>query len=248
MTQHQHAPVGAPRHPSTLTLHRLRYGELSGPALEDVHRHLGACEACAARLRHQERERAAFVLQPMPPAVRALADEQRQTAAPSLWRRFARELAPFALAAAAALLVFVAIPSADLATDPAAPGRGVATRGALPAVEAWVDAGTGLRPLRDGEALGEGARVQLAYDPGGASYVALAGRDGTGRVEVYATDAPTGVGLVRAPFALTLDDAPGVQELFVVGGDRPLDERTVKAAVSTGVPGVRVARLAIRKE
>ena len=39
-------------------------------------------------------------------------------------------------------------------------------------IEAWVDLGTGPRPLRDGESLGEGDRVQLRYDSHGAAFVA----------------------------------------------------------------------------
>ena len=59
------------RHPSTLTLHRLRYGELDEPESAALRAHLKDCEACAARLRAQENHRAAFELAPVPPAIRA---------------------------------------------------------------------------------------------------------------------------------------------------------------------------------
>ena len=245
------------RHLSTLTLHQLRYGELSGEQLRETKRHLQQCDRCSARLRYQEQERAAFALQPIPPAILQIASGEtaRATARetrPTGWRRWLSELAPFATAAAAAAAVLLIVPSSDPivgpAPDPATfDGAGVTTKGQLPDVEAWVDSGTGLRLLRSDDVLGAGSRVQLGYDPHGASYIALAGRDGSGAVEIYTTDAPTGVGLVRAPFALTLDDAPGVQELFVVGGDVPLDARLVTAAVTTGVPGIRVAKIAIDK-
>ena len=126
--------------------------------------------------------------------------------------------------------------------------RATTEKGLLPVVEAWVGVEQGRRPLHEGEALGGGAVVQLMYDPKGGSSVALAGRDDSGVIEVYTTNAPTGIGLVEAPFALTLDDSPGVQELFVVSSQMPLDELRVKAAILVGVPGARVGRLVIPKE
>lgn len=224
-------------HLSTLTLHQLRYGELEGPPLAEAQRHLGSCDRCAARLSVQQHERAAFVVRPVPPALRGLGEAPR--------RRFWAELFPFALAAAAAAILFVTVPALRSSYEPARPE--IAFRGTLPEVEAWVDQGGGARPLRGDDVLGAGDRVQLTYDPHGASYIALAGRDGTGTVEVYTTTAPTGIGLVQAPFALTLDGAPGVQELFVVSSKSPLDEGSVKAAVRSGVPGAYVARVVVRK-
>lgn len=89
--------------------------------------------------------------------------------------------------------------------------------------------------------------MQLAYDPHEAPFVALAGRDGSGLVEIYSDRAPTGAGLVRAPFALTLDGTPGDQELFVIGSPRALREQEIRAALAVGLPGVRVDRIAIGK-
>lgn len=224
-------------HLSTLTLHRLRLGELQGDALSAAKTHLDGCEVCRGRAGHQLREREAFVLRPVPQAIRDV------SARPALpwWR----EWLPLGLAFAAAAAVFVAVPAIR---GPDAPQIDtIRFRGELPTIEVWVDRG-GPRALRDGERVRAGERIQLGYDPRGASSIALAGRDGTGRIEVWTTNAPTGIGLVRAPFALTLDDAPGPQELFVVGSDRPLDEAAVKAALGGGVPGVRVARVALPKE
>lgn len=252
MTPMPNARVPVEGHLSTLTLHRLRYGELEEEALSEARAHLACCPRCSARLAVQQQERAAFVLQPMPEAIRQIAEPARR----SWWR----ELLPLVGALAAAAALFIAVPV--LRTQPASPIEGVAYRGedppqatvrarphsAPPIIEAWVDQGQGLRRLGSGDKLGMGDRVQLAYDPRGSSSVAIAGRDSSGLVEVYTTRAPTGVGLVKMPFALTLDGAPGVQELFVVGSDRPLDELRVKAAIMTGVPGTRVARIVIPKK
>lgn len=249
------------RHVSTLTLHQLRYGELAGDALRDARVHLDGCDVCAGRLRAQEQERAAFVVRPVPAFVRELAAQQAPAAAPA-WQRWIRQVLPVVLATATAAALVVVVPalrgedgvaSADGVTDA---GDVVRTRGDLPTIEVWVDAGVGPRLLRPEDRLGEGDRVQLAYDPQGASYVALAGRDASGQIEVYTTEAPTGIGLVRAPFALTLDDAPGVQELFVVGASVPLDASDVRTAVASGggqaglgaEAEVHVARITIRKQ
>jgi hypothetical protein len=167
-------------------------------------------------------------------------------AAPDGWlRRVARELWPFAVAAAAAAVVFVTVPQLR-AVHPAADR--VTIRGAaLPEIEAWVDAGTGPRPLRDGEALAAGDRVQLRYDSHGAHHVALAGRDASGLVEIYTLAAPSGTGLTTAPFALELDATPGRQELFVITSASELDARTVEEALVGPVEGVAVSRVAFPK-
>lgn len=225
-------------HLSTLTLHRLRYGELQGTALTDARAHLADCTRCSARLSVQEQERAAFVLQPVPDAIQQMAPRSAPW-----WR----DLMPFAYALVAASALFGAVPSLRAETAPEVRDV-VRFRGDLPRIEAWVDRGQGRRPLHDDEVLGAGDRVQLAYDPRGANVIAIAGRDSSGEIEVYTTEAPTGEGLVQAPFALTLDGAPGIQELFVVGSERHLDALHVRAAIGAGMPGVRVARLAIRKE
>jgi hypothetical protein len=228
------------RHLSTLRLHQLRYGELDGQALSEARAHLGSCELCSGRLGVQERERHAFVLRPVPVALQQLSAPARKP----WWR----ELSPLLGALMAATALFFATPPVRQALEPAVEAYDVGVKGSLPVVEAWVSVGNSLRPLHEGEALPEGARVQLKYDPKGGSSIALAGRDHTGLIEVYTTNAPTGIGLVDAPFALRLDDSPGVQEMFVVSSPVPLDEMRVKAAITVGVPEARVGRLAISKE
>jgi hypothetical protein len=228
-------------HLSTLTLHRLRYGELGGTERDGARAHLRSCARCAERLGVQEAERATFVLQAVPEPLRNRGEPQD-----GFVRRLLRELVPFAVAAVAAAVVTVAVPVLRASPD-GAEADTVRLRGTMPEIEAWVDLGSGPRPLRDGESLGSGDRVQLRYDSHGAPSVALAGRDASGVVEVYTLTAPSAVGLTTAPFALELDDAPGQQELFVITSEDPLDERTVEAALEGPVPGVTVSRVAFPK-
>jgi len=218
-------------HLSTLKLHQLRSGELDADQARDARAHLDACATCAQRLRHQERVRAEFVLRPMPPAFAA---PSRPSAS---WWRWAVPL----LAAAAALGLLVVPPSSD----------GIRTRGRAPALELWVATDSAPRLLLEGESLGAGDRVGIKFDPAGATHVAFAGRDHRDVVEVFgviAVDPARATGLQNAPFGLELDDAPGEQEFFLVASDRPLDEGLVKRAVRSGVPGVRVERMAVAKQ
>ena len=227
---------GATPHLSTLVLHQVRLGELDATQTASARAHLADCDRCTARLDAQHRERAAFVLRPMPDAIRTAAAPQRRPSA--VWRW----IAPVALVAAAAvawLLVAGGVPPS---------GDRIVTRGELPRVEVWVDLGDGPRPLRPAERLVPGDRLQLRYDPRDAAHVAFAGRDGTGLVEVYGAFPALGPGLVDAPFGLRLDDAPGDQEFFVLTADRYLDAGTVHDAVTVGVDGVDVARIVVPKE
>ncbi len=232
-------------HLSTLTLHKLRYGELDGDALASARAHLEACERCAGRLAVQERERAAFVLQPMPAAIREAAATSPSR---SIWPRWLRDLSPFLVAAVAAAALFVVVPEVRQATTPPEVVDTVRLKGELPAIEVWVDTGTGARPLRPDERLSAGDRLQLKYDPRGASHVAFAGRDGAGLVEIYGAFPVEGRGLVAAPFGLMLDATPGDQQLFVLTSDRPLTPAQVKEALTRRVPGVRVVEATVRKQ
>jgi hypothetical protein len=231
-------------HLSTLALHRLRYGEITGAEREEATAHLDVCARCQARLAVQERERSAFVLEPVPAALRgsSVLRRVREHGLP-------RILVPVAVAAMAAGAIGVALPALR-SDDPEVETEGnrILYRGFLPAIEAWVDEGEGPHPLRPGESLAEGDRVQLRYDAQGAEHVALAGRDSSGVVEIYTLSAPGGTGLQTAPFALELDDSTGEQELFVVTSDTPLDEGVVYDALAGATPqGVTVSRIAFPK-
>ncbi len=225
-------------HISTPQLHGYRYGELPPDVRASVESHLAACDRCAKRHALQLREREAFVAMPVPPAILAASAPPPR----SWWANTIRWLSPAAigLAAAAAIALVVIRPGDD----------GIRSRGDGTAeIEAWIATEAGPRALRPDETVHAGSVLQLSYDPEGASHVWLAGRDGTGTVEVYGPVHPARPeGLQPAPFSLTLDDAAGPQEFFAVRSDRPLDADAVKAALAGDVEGISVARLAIPKE
>ena len=65
--------------------------------------------------------------------------------------------------------------------------------------------------------------------------MSFAGQDGTGVFEVYGTvRAPDPDALVVAPFALTLDEAPGPQRFFALAHDAPASEDELRAALRDG--------------
>lgn len=212
-------------HASTLALHQLALGELAPDRADAVRTHLADCDRCRARLAAVEAEAAAFD-DALPPALAAL----DAAPAPAHWLLFLRRLAPAAVALAAAALLIVASP-ALLGPGEPSPAAGTRTRGTLPALEVWIDGPSGVRPLRADEPVAPGDRVQLLVDAHGAARIGLAGRDGTGAVEVYGVLVPEGEGLHPAPFGLALDDAPGPQVFYAVTGGADLDEAAVRAAV-----------------
>jgi hypothetical protein len=215
-------------HISTLRLHQFRLGELEGGAADTVHAHLAGCEVCASRLGYQRDVRLAFQREP-----------DTLLPSPPWHQRLRRWWVGAALvpALAAAALAFGLIPSAP-AEDV------VRIKGAHPVLEAWVQTGDSARPLYTGEAVRAGTRIQLKFDPGAHRFVTLAGRDGTGAVEVYGTLTAAGPGLATAPFALTLDATAGAQAFFAVLTDSRPDPAGVSRALRDDPAALREAEVA----
>lgn len=220
-------------HVSTLTLHQFRLGELDADAERAVRVHLGDCPTCAGRLDHQVRVRAAFLTEPIPPAL---------VPRPSLLQRLRAWWLGLALLPVLAAALLLLRPPPD---------DGVRLKGAPAAMEAWVEVGDSARPVYTGERLAPGTRVQLRYDPGDHRFVTFAGRDVTGEVEVYGTINARGPGMTAAPFALTLDDLPGDQAFYAVLTDYRPDPESLSAALRAErpvLPGAEVATVVLHKE
>lgn len=242
-------------HLSTLTLHRFRLGELSSEAEVEAKQHLGACPTCEARIGVQHRQRLAFVQAPVPPAILA-ADS------PPWWSRLRAQLWAVGLVpvAAAVLMMIGGVPEemagswseidAGVVETPGLAGE-TREKGEAGRLEAWLQTGKSSRLLEPGETLLAGARVQLKFHPAGRRFVTLAGRDGSGSVEVYGTLPVNEGGLQTAPFALTLDGSRGPQSFFAVWSDRRPDADQLVAELgreSPKLPGAEVARISFEKE
>jgi hypothetical protein len=220
-------------HVSTLRLHQLRLGEIEGEDAGRIRAHLADCDACARRFDTQAQARADFVRAPVPAYVTP----------PVTWATRLRALWkwPVLLVPVLAALFLVVRPPEDE----------VRTKGGVPVLEAWVESGESARPVYVGERVRPGTRVQLKFDAGRRRFVTLAGRDGEGTVEVYATVPAEGPGLKTAPFALTLDDSAGDQEFFAVLTDvKPDPDRVVEALSAEPVRMERsdIASVVLRKE
>ncbi len=209
-------------HLSTLTLHQLRYGELSPEEHRPVKAHLADCERCRARLQAQENNRAAFELAPVPEAIRAAAKPRRRG-----WR-WAGLLVPALAAAAVALLAPTA--GLDQLGSDASLEAGERTKGLERSarLQVWLEERGEGRLLVPGATVSAGDRVQLKYRAA-RGWVTLAGVDGRGEVEVYrALEVPAGAdGWQTAPFSLTLDDAPGHQDFYAVFTERRPDPQQI---------------------
>jgi hypothetical protein len=223
------------RHLNTLQLHQLRYGELEEDVRKRARLHLDTCDSCARRFRAQQAERAAFVLQPVPPAL--------QAAPRRSWSRHWSGGVFTSLAALAAVLA-LAMTQVSVPTGPQTV-ESTRAKGALPSLEVWIDGPQGPRPLRLEESVGAGERIQVLFDPQGHRWVTFAGQDGAGSWERYGAVEPKEGGLQPAPFALTLDDTPGDQRLFILAGDRALALAEVRDAVEQGATGFSVTETAV---
>ncbi len=217
-------------HPSALALHQYRLDELDADERAAVKTHCSTCERCASRLGAQQAARTAFVAEDVPSAIERLAKP-----ANGPWLQLFAGATPL-LALAAALLLAVLSPN----------DSGVRTKGTLPDVELWVGTSEGPRALRPEETLGEGAVVQVLYDTNGARHAVLAGRDSSGRVEVYG-ELPVHDTLTPSPFGITLDASHGKQEFYVVTSDAPLTAHDVEQALTSGRADLQVRSVAVQK-
>jgi len=212
-------------HLSTLALHRYRLGELSSSEADAAALHLESCNPCQARMAAAQEDDDAVAAEPLPAFLADLSDaplpDEPPAPEPAQWAVFLRRVgmpAVSLLAAAAMLLVALSSMQRPIEDD------GLRTRGDLPDLEVWLQSSDGHRPLQVGEALGDGDQVVLFFHPHDAERVAIAGRDHSGDIEVYRLLNPVKDGLQPAPFGLTLDDSPGVQEFFVVAGAEDFSE------------------------
>lgn len=228
-------------HISTLLMHQYRYGELSPERAAEVRAHIDSCEACRGRLMAQENHRAEFELMPMPEAIKAKVARPRRRS--WLWGALALP----ALGAAALLIVPALMPvestdgwmGYELETNPGkgdgedeADLAGRQSADGTEGIQAWLSTEEP-RLITTADVLRPGDKVQLSYRTDDRATVTLAGRDGSGAVEVYgALETEADGEWHLAPLSLVLDRTPGEQIFFTVYSDAPLDKGELSLALS----------------
>ncbi len=220
--------MSEPSHPAPFTLERFVAGDLAARDREGVTGHLGSCERCRRRVDELRADIESFGREVPFEAFAARQAARFEGASRPRRLRFALPVG-LGLAAAAAAVLFLAVPRTD---------DGVTrVKGGGPTLAFTVREGDDLHPGVSGETVAEGAHLQLRYEAGRWTYVALVGLDGAGRAEVYYPAdgdalAPLPAGTEGPfPFSLTLDDTPGVERFIAVFGDAPLPLAEVRAAL-----------------
>lgn len=180
-------------------------GELRSEHVEPLSRHVSECPRCGARHATLVRERERFLRTHAPP----MPVPPRRTA-PALRRSIA--LSAAALSAAAALALMVQREDASSGGERAKGGERIGV---------FIKHGEQVRRGYDGDTVQPGDRLRLTYTSDRESYLALLGRDETGRVDIYY---PAGTHAVRVaagrgqplPLSVELDATPGRERFFLV--------------------------------
>lgn len=187
-----------------------------------------------ARLAELQRSNAE-ILAALPPA--AVAAEVRGRASRS--RRWPVWSVAIPVTAAAALLVFVAVPRPF---GPASP-RDEATRmkGLAPMLVAYRDTAAGPEQLAPGATVRAGDVLQLRYQAAGQGYGAIVSIDGRGGVTLHLPEREGDGAALRVPAAslphsYQLDDAPAFERFIFVTSAEPFEVAAVLTAARTLAP------------
>jgi hypothetical protein len=242
-------------HLSQLAVERYLLGELAGEARGRVEADISACPTCRSRVDETAADDRAFVLRPVPVAIRELA--QKSASRPAIWA--SRWLIAVPAAAATAVIAVVLWTNGpNIGQTPDEPGLvpGIGDRvaddtlrlkgsqaapiGAAPLNLGFYVARGGAKSVgQPGERLAAGDRIQFWYDGPGAPAFALIGIDGRGVVTTYFPNPEGGDNALLAGrglslgSAIELDDAKGIERFFLCAGPGAEEpDRVRKAAQS----------------
>ncbi|MEL6342883.1 MAG: hypothetical protein AAFV53_07100 [Myxococcota bacterium] len=220
-------------HPSTLKLHQFRYNELSDDESRAIREHIRGCELCAQRLAAMDNRRAAFLLEPVPQAIKDFNKRKRVSILD--WLRRPAALGVLATAAAAFLVVNLSpgIFSTQVVGD--------MRKGGGPVEVLVKEHGV----LAEWETIRPDDQIQLRIPPGEWQQVWVGdGRDWLGSFDVEPSNRWT-----LMPFSLTIDAAPGDESIVVVLANHPIGEQEAnEAAEGYSIPGVVVHQRVLSKE
>jgi hypothetical protein len=222
-------------HVSSFHRDALALGALSDNDAAAVRAHLDACAACRAEADADAAERDRFVRDVLP---RSVPHARR---APMRWPW----LAGIAALAAAAIVIFVAVPR----------DRDDAPELAMKGTVAWqVVAKRGARTfaLHDGAVLAAGDQVRFVITTDRARAVTIVAIDGNGAASVYfpydgRRSAEVPVGRTELPDSIVLDNSPGPERWFAIFTDEPIDTAPLLARLrDLGARGAAAIRMTTR--
>jgi Putative zinc-finger len=202
---------------SALRVRRLLAGELSGAEKERTEAHLAGCERCAEVQREIVAEREALRRDvPFPQFAAAVAEKLAHRPQ----RSFAARFAPLA---AAAGIVLIAGTALVLRPKPADDWNGI--KGGGGSAQLFVQDANGVRELGAGDAVAEGARLQLSIKPEGRKQAAVVLIEPGETSVIYA--GPAVKGPLPESFVWT---GKGVATLLVVLSDSKVDPASIHSA------------------
>jgi hypothetical protein len=225
-------------HPTAFTLERFVAQDLPAGERGSLTQHLGTCTTCRTAVSDIERDLSAFQAS-VPYAGFRIEHEKRKAEKKPERRGFRlRWMTPVVAALAAssaALLVFVT-------SEPSAQVTTVRLKGNGVELQMSVQEFGATRPVSPGEGLAAGSVVQMSYDAGDNTHMAVLGIDTHGGVTVYFPEGGERLAPVPngshgpLPFALTLDG--GGERYFAVFARGParLDNIVQAAQALAGQP------------
>jgi hypothetical protein len=222
-------------------LERYELGELDAAARGAIELHLGACEACKARLDQLSLERKRFdhetdaVAQSV--AILARLEAQAPRTSPvGFWR-------PLAVSLAVALLLVIALPRLHQDDDPSRGHSGVTRiKGEAIALETFVNAPGGPKRLDPDATLTSGDQIQFRYKAGGHRYLMILSIDAKSVSPLYPSEPggslsvePDGLHVLEG--SIILDEVVGPERIVALFSDRALDFEEVKKLVESKLGG-----------
>jgi|GEM_PF-5810771 len=194
----------------------------------ELRAHLDACERCSERLRNMDGARAAFMRE------HSAVDFARKVMAarrPTPRRRLMwAAVGGGALALAAAVLLTLRAPRE----------AAIRYRGAAVSLQAYVQHGTGVHELHDGEVLAGGTQLAFAYTLSEPQHLLLFGIDDAGAITRYFPDGsiaqssalPAGAKR-QLPVGIELDARRGRERLVALFSTEPLDQDAARVALES---------------
>lgn len=229
-------------HPPRHQLEALLADSVRVARASELRAHLAVCERCSERLRNMEEARAAFTREHSASdfARRVMTSRRPPRRHKYVWA--AAGCGALALAAAVLLMLRDHSEAA------------IRYRGAAVSMQAYVQHGTGVHVLHDGDVLAGGTQLAFAYTLSEPQHLLLFGMDDAGTLTRYFPDGsiaqssalPAGAKR-QLPVGIELDARPGRERLIALFSTEPLDQDAARGALESTWRQMRARGKSIRE-